>query len=93
MRERGIVIASVQFEAEMVVVSYLEMTDVKANGAQRHQTLFIPREDDYDDEIEAVEEAVRYLLRDISEDWPVLKSAEEVKRKPLLEEQDDEDET
>lgn len=74
------ILASVIFEEGVVVVQYIDPNDLKANGAQRHQTIFVPRGDDYEDEIEAVEDAVQYLLVDIGEDWSSLKSVDQVKK-------------
>ncbi len=83
MRSRGagLILQGISFEEQVVMVQFLDPDDVKGNGAQRHQQLYIPRGDDYDDEIEAVEDAVKYLIADINEDWSNLKSADELKKK------------
>lgn len=61
--------------------------DIKANGVQLNHVVFIPREDDYDDEIGGLEDAALYLLRDVLEDLPNLPSAARKKR----DEEEDED--
>jgi hypothetical protein len=87
------ILTTVQFEEGVVVIQYIDPADLKANGAQRHQTIFVPREDDYEDEITAIEDAVQYLIADIGEDWDSLKSVDEVKRRagegPVDEDEDE----
>jgi hypothetical protein len=89
------ILTTVQFEEGVVVIQYIDPADLKANGAQRHQTVFVPREDDYDDEIAAIEDAVQYLIADIGEDWNSLKSVDEMKRRagegPEADDDEDED--
>jgi hypothetical protein len=43
--------------------------DMKAPGLVRLHTLIVPKGDDYDDEIDAVLDALVYLLNDVAEDW------------------------
>jgi hypothetical protein len=76
------ILTTVQFEEGVVVIQYID-----------HQTIFVPREDDYEDEITAIEDAVQYLIADIGEDWDSLKSVDEVKRRagegPVDEDEDE----
>lgn len=88
-RESLPILTSVTFEDAVVVVQYVDPDDLKGNGAQKHTTVFIPREDEYDDEIADVEEKVHALLVDINEDWPNLKTVADMKRKPDEEDEDD----
>lgn len=82
-------LAGVTFEEAVVALQFIDPNDLKANGAQRHTTLYVPREDDYDDEIAAIEEAVQYLIADIGEDWSGLRSVDDLKRTTEDEEEDD----
>jgi hypothetical protein len=74
------ILVGVQFEEAVVALQYIDPNDLKANGAQKHLTLYVPRDDDYDDEIAAIEDAVQYLIADIGEDWSQLRSVDELKR-------------
>lgn len=85
------IITAVQFEDGVLVIQYIDPDDLKANGAQRHQTVFVPRDDDYDDEIATIEDAVQYLIADIAEDWPNLKSISAVKRRDPDDDDEEED--
>jgi len=89
MRENKPVLQAVMFEEGVLAIQYIDVNDIKGNGAQIHKTVFVPRDDDYDDEISNIEEAVMYLIADIAEDWPSLKSAEQMKRTTPDEEEDD----
>jgi hypothetical protein len=46
--------------------------DMKAPGMVRLHTLIVPRGYDYDDEIDAINDAIVYLLNDVGEDWTKL---------------------
>jgi hypothetical protein len=46
--------------------------DMKAPGMVRLHTLIVPRGYDYDDEIDAITDAIVYLLNDVGEDWDKL---------------------
>lgn len=56
---------------------YTPSTDVKASGVVLLSTLIIPVDDEYDDEIEAVLDAVKHLVADVLEDLPNLPALEE----------------
>lgn len=49
--------------------------DVKEVGVVHLHTLLVPRGFDYDDEMDAVLDAIMYLIGDVLEDLPALKSA------------------
>lgn len=92
MRDRKPILSSIMFEDGLVVLGFIKPDDVKMNGAQLHQQLYVPRGDDYDDEIEAIEDAVQFLIADIGEDWPNLKAMRAAKRKDSDSDDDEEDE-
>jgi hypothetical protein len=50
-------------------------TDMKAPGLVKLHTLVVGRGMDYDDEIDAVLDAIIYLLNDVHEDWDTLPGA------------------
>jgi hypothetical protein len=47
--------------------------DIKENGVLHMHTLIVPVGDEYDDELRAVHEALRYLVNDVLEDLPHMK--------------------
>lgn len=55
-----------------VGIEYVNAIDCKENGMQQDNTLFIPAGKDYDDEIEAIRDAVHAALEDALEDFPQL---------------------
>jgi hypothetical protein len=63
-------IRSLTFQPDgSVAVEYVTpATDVKANGLEINHVLLIPRDSDYDDELDAVMEAVNAMLEDAIED-------------------------
>jgi hypothetical protein len=66
-------IQTVAFDETGLQIGYYDPdTDVKAPGLVRLHTLIVPGGDDYDDEIQAVVDAVVYLLNDVGEDWEKL---------------------
>ena len=73
----GRVIGAVSFEPSGVTVEWVEATDVKANGCLLAQSLFVPHGDQYDDELDAVLDAVQLLLADVLTDLPGLPVASE----------------
>lgn len=71
-------IQSVAFgEDGSVQVTYLTPeTDAKKPGLVRAHTLVVPLGADYDDEIEAIADAARYLIDDVNDDWDRLPKLE-----------------
>ena len=56
-------------ENGMQIGYYDPGVDVKAPGLVRLHTIIVPCEGDYDEEIQAVIDALIYLLNDVAEDW------------------------
>lgn len=80
MKHKGEAIPlQVSFDGDGVAITYGVSDDIKVNGLQRQTTIVVPREDDYDDEIEGLEGAIRYLINDVMEDWDQIKSEDEAK--------------
>jgi hypothetical protein len=73
MPERPFLVQSVMIGENGLVIDYTRPAeDVKSNGLQVTHSLFIPLGEDYDDEIEAVLEAVHDCLADAHEDLELL---------------------
>lgn len=83
--ESDVELFAVEFSPEGVRVSYVRRQDVRENGLVWQHQVAIPRGSDYDDEIEAAEEAVMALLLDALDDEDRVPAA------PLLEEEEDDD--
>lgn len=69
---RSRLLLSVGFEPGGVNVEYIDTADVKQIGMRLTKQLHVPYASDYDDEIDAVLEAVHALLIDALEDFPRL---------------------
>lgn len=68
-----LIIRTITMDETGVSIEYVQPAqDIKANGVQMNHVLFIPRNDDYDDEILDLEEKALYLVRDVLEDVPDL---------------------
>lgn len=62
-------ITGVALLAEGIDVAYVRLDkDVRENGLLWRHSVLVPRDSDYDDEIEAVEEALLALLTDALDD-------------------------
>ena len=72
-----------------VAVEYVNADDCKENGMQMDTTLYIPAGKQYDDEIEAIKDAVQAALTDALEDFPELPVFDPNK---YVEDDDDDDE-
>jgi hypothetical protein len=70
-------------------IEYVNTADCKENGMQKDNTLFIPAGKDYDDEIEAIRDAVSAALEDALEDFDGLPVYDP---KKYVDDDDDEDE-
>lgn len=67
------IVRSISFVDGGLTLEYVTPADdIKANGVTVNHALMVPAGDDYDDEIDAVIEAVNALLEDVLEDLPVL---------------------
>jgi hypothetical protein len=64
-------ITSVAIEEDggLQISYYTPERDVKAAGVVKLHTLIVPAGFDYDDEIDAVIDAVTYLINDVDDDW------------------------
>lgn len=70
-----LVIRTITIDDAGVSLEYVApANDIKANGVQVNHVLFVPRNDDYDDEISDLEDRAQYLVRDVLEDLPALAS-------------------
>lgn len=86
------VIRTITIDEDGVSLEYVQPgVDIKANRVQQNHVLFIPRDDDYDDEIGAVEDAALYLLKDVLEDLPQLKAMKNKDRRTTDDDDDEED--
>lgn len=55
-------------------IEYVNVADCKENGMQLDCQLIIPADKDYDDEIEAIRDAIHAALEDALEDFPQLRA-------------------
>ena len=55
-----------------IVIEYVNVADCKENGMELDNQLIIPSGKEYDDEIEAVRDAIHAALEDALEDFPQL---------------------
>lgn len=63
-------IATVALEPDALVLTYMTLpADLRENGLAAQHQLTIPKGSDYDDEIEAVTDAVHALLADALDDF------------------------
>lgn len=69
-----LIVSDISLEADgSVNLSYLRPDhDLKAVGVMQTHFLTVPRGGQYDDEIDALLDAVRALIFDVIEDWPNL---------------------
>lgn len=69
--ERSLIIRSINFlPTGDVAIEYTHpLQDYKVNGLAVNHQLFVPGDQDYDDEIEAVLDAATALVRDALEDF------------------------
>lgn len=77
MIERLIQSVAVSPDGGLQIGYYAPGTDVKANGVILLSTLVVPPDDEYDDEIEAVLDAIKHLVADVLEDFANLPAMEE----------------
>lgn len=71
------VIRSVNFVEDAVFVEFFSPADdIKANGVIINHSIAVPTGESYDDEIEALTDAVFALLEDVLEDIPGLEPAD-----------------
>lgn len=84
-----VLVRSVTFEADgSVVLEYcIPAKDARANGVVLNHILSVPFGDEYDDEIDAVQDAALHLISDVLEDLPTL----EPYRPPAPDDDDDDD--
>lgn len=69
-------IQNIAFDHDGVEVSYyLPETDVKATGVAKMSTLMVGMGGDFDDEIDAAREAVRFLVLDVLESFEAMAAA------------------
>lgn len=75
-----IAIQNVSFDpdGDLHISYFFPQTDTKTAGLAHLHTLLIPVGFDYDDEINAVIDAISYLVRDVLDDWDKLESPPEV---------------
>jgi hypothetical protein len=68
------IVRSIVFDDDgAAVIEYcVPAQDVRDNGVVLNHLLSVPREDQYDDEIDAVTDAVQALLADVLEDFPTM---------------------
>lgn len=84
------IIRAVNFLEDAVTIEYVTPEeDVKANGVTVNHALMVPAGDDYDDEIEAVFDAVQALLADVLEDLPRLEPVDLTPDDPDTEDDDE----
>jgi hypothetical protein len=89
-----IVVRTITLTQDGVSLEYVRPEkDVKANGVQQNHVLFVPLGDEYDDEIDNLTEAAVYLVTDVLEDLPMLRSmaaalAEGKRQRPDEEDED-----
>lgn len=68
-----ILIRNVAFNPDGVSIDYMTLPgDARENGLAITHNLWIPREDDYDDEIEAMEQAAQEAVLDALDDFKKL---------------------
>lgn len=72
-------------EGSLQIGYYDQDADMKAPGLVKLHTLIVGRGMDYDDEIDAVMEAINYLINDVAEDWDSLPGVNSDQRPPPLE--------
>lgn len=77
MIERYVQAITVGPDGGLQIGYYTPSTDVKANGVILLSNLIVPPGDEYDDEIEAVLDAIKHLVADVLEDFPNLEAMEE----------------
>lgn len=70
MSRSRILIRNISFAEDGMAVEYMNVpADVRQNGLSITHSVWIPREDDYDDEIAAVEDAALEAVMDALEDF------------------------
>lgn len=63
-------IASVAFDPEGLVLTFMTLPDdLRENGLGQQHQITVPRGADYEDEIEAVEDALHALIEDALDDF------------------------
>jgi hypothetical protein len=87
-----ILLRSITFQPDMsAVVEYcIPAQDARQNGVVLNHIMQVPYGDDYDDEIDAVQDAVLALIDDVLEDLPHLEPMSF--SKPEEDDEDDDDE-
>lgn len=71
-----------------IELAYMQLADIRQNGLAWQHRVFVPDGSDYDDEIEAVTDALQALLVDVLEDEKTALPVEV----PHDEDEDDDDE-
>lgn len=65
-----LLVRSVTFAEDGMAVEYMTLPeDARENGLSQTHSVWIPRGEDYDDEIDAVEEAANEAVKDALEDF------------------------
>lgn len=65
-----ILIRHIAFNEDGVSIDYMTLPgDARENGLAITHNLWIPREDDYDEELDAIEEAAQEAVRDALDDF------------------------
>lgn len=92
MPERIHHIHSISFQpnGDVAIEYVVPRDDVKVNGLMHQHAVIIPADDDYDDEIENVQEAAQHLLLDVLDDLKNL-PALELEEPNTTDDDDDED--
>lgn len=82
-------ITGISLMAEGIEIGYVRLpADVKKNGLVWSHAVLVPRDSDYEDEIEALETSIRALLDDALEDQDLAESVDLTTEDP----EEDEDE-
>lgn len=89
-----ILLRSITFQPDMsAIVEYcIPAQDARRNGVVLNHVMQVPYGDDYDDEIDAVQDAVLALIDDVLEDLPHLEPMSFTKPEDDDDDDDDEDE-
>lgn len=79
---------NIEPNGDMLVEYCIPSLDARQNGVILNHTLLVPMGADYDDELEAVQESILALIRDVLEDFPEL---EPLRLPQAADDEDDDD--
>lgn len=90
--DRRYIISSITIQADGTAIEYLRPDgDVFVSGLQHQHVIFIPRGADYDDELDAIEDAAEAALADALQDTQTL-DAVPLNRLEFIDPDEDEEE-